>query len=680
MPRSNCTLARNATVVSTLAATLVTGLVAGCSGSTPSASSPTGPAGSTVRPVPGRALFAPFGGCDDVLAHLKSVATRNVGPYGLGAGGPMILAEARAADAASPVSAVPGGTSTTNTQEQGVDEGDQVETDGRMVYSVVDGRLRVVDTTAKAEVARVELPGGDHQLLLDGTRLVVVTNGWGSGGGVRPMPAGAARALPDVIGGDAGTTVAVYDVSAPASPTRQSVITLEGRLVAARSAKGVVRLVLHSSLGDRLPFEMPNKPGTDAERKATEANRKAIANSRLEDWLPRSFTEGVGGAAAPLKQALSCKDIGRPAVEAGLGLTWLASLPLGATTPTVVGSAGVVATGDIAYLGGDNLYVATTVFPDLPADADTRPVRPEPARTAVHAFGLGTGTAATYLASGAVPGTLLNSYAMSEFDGVLRVATTVEADGFGSASSSGVYTLRRNGDALAQLGAVTGLGRTERIYAVRYLGPLGYVVTFRQTDPLYVVDLRDPAAPRAVGELKIPGFSSYLHPLGDGRLLGIGQDATSDGRVLGTAASLFDVSDPSAPKRLASLRLAERWSQSEAEYDPHAFLWWAPAGRLVVPVSGDDGKGNYRSSAVVVSVGASALSRAGTVEHPAATPKAADGSSGSTVPDVAPVPEMTEQMRRSLVVGGQLVTVSPSGVKVSDLTSLATVAWIPFGA
>jgi hypothetical protein len=679
MHRTNRTLPRHATVVSTLAATLVAGIVAGCTGSSPTASAPTDPTGPTVRPLPGRALFAPFEGCDDLLSHLKAVATRNVGPYGLGPGGPMILAGARGDAESAPVAAAPSGTSTTNTQEQGVDEGDQVETDGRMVYTVVDGRLRVVDTVARAEIARVDLPPGDHQLLLDGTRLVVVTNGWG-GGGVRPMPAGAARALPDVVGGDAGTTVAVYDVSAPASPTRQSVVTLEGRLVAARSAKGVVRLVLHSSLGDRLPFEMPNKPGTDAERKATEANRKAIADSRLEDWLPRSITEAAGGAAAPLKQALSCKDIGRPAVESGLGLTWLASLPLGATTPTVVGSAGVVATGDIAYLGGDNLYVATTVLPEVPADADTRPVRQEPARTAVHTFGLGTGTAATYLASGAVPGTLLNSYAMSEHDGVLRVATTVEADGFGSASSSGVYTLRRNGDDLVQLGAVTGLGRTERIYAVRYLGPVGYVVTFRQTDPLYVIDLRDPAAPKAVGELKIPGFSSYLHPLGDGRLLGIGQDATSDGQVLGTAASLFDVSDPSAPKRLANLRLAQRWSQSEAEYDPHAFLWWSPAGRLVVPVSGDDGKGNYRSSAVVVTVGASSLTLAGSVEHPAAAATAVDGSSGSAVPGGAPVREMTTQMRRSLVVGGRLVTVSPAGVKVNDLASLAEVAWIPFGA
>ena len=124
-----------------------------------------------------------------------------------------------------------------------------------------------------------------------------------------------------------------------------------------------------------------------------------------------------------------------------------------------------------------------------------------------------------------------------------------------------------------------GLGRDERIYSVRFIGPVGYVVTFRQTDPLYTLDLSDPAAPKVTGELKITGYSAYLHPAGEGRLIGIGQEASEQGRVQGMQVSLFDVSDLSRPNRLAQYHVTH--ASSEAEFDPHAFLYW-PADQLLV--------------------------------------------------------------------------------------------------
>src|SRR5262249_36601897 len=148
--------------------------------------------------------------------------------------------------------------------------------------------------------------------------------------------------------------------------------------------------------------------------------------------------------------------------------------------------------------------------------------------------------------------------------------------GTGTAQSS-VYVLHQQGGTLGQMGHVDGLGTGERIYAVRFVGPVGYVVTFRQTDPLYTVDLRDPAHPKVIGELKINGYSAYLHPVGDNRLIGIGQEADANGRVQGTQLSLFDVSDPAQPKRLAQYHV--QFGHSEAEFDPHAFLYW-PADKL----------------------------------------------------------------------------------------------------
>ena len=112
----------------------------------------------------------------------------------------------------------------------------------------------------------------------------------------------------------------------------------------------------------------------------------------------------------------------------------------------------------------------------------------------------------------------------------MRVATTASDP---ASTQSYVTVLTDDGKALTTIGQVDGLGKGERIYAVRFIDTVGYVVTFRQTDPLYTIDLSDPTKPRVVGELKITGYSAYLHPIGDGLLMGVGQDATDQGRRLG---------------------------------------------------------------------------------------------------------------------------------------------------
>jgi uncharacterized secreted protein with C-terminal beta-propeller domain len=282
-------------------------------------------------------------------------------------------------------------------------------------------------------------------------------------------------------------------------------------------------------------------------------------------------------------------------------------------------------------------------------------VRPDPPTTLIHAFAL-AGTSADYQASGEVAGWLLNQFSMSALDGNLRVATTENANDFGSSSSSSVRVLQRDGTKLVESGAVTGLGKGERIYAVRFVGSLGYVVTFRQTDPLYVIDLHDVAHPVQVGELKIPGFSAYLHPIGDGLLLGIGQAMTNNGMGESTKLALFDVRDPSAPKQLADLNLASGYSP--AEYDAHAFLWWPDTRQVVVPVM-DFTVNSGAPVAEVIAVGADSLTAQGRV---------------------TPEPDMNGQAAvvRSLVVNGELVTVSNIAVQISALDTLQTRATVTF--
>ena len=159
--------------------------------------------------------------------------------------------------------------------------------------------------------------------------------------------------------------------------------------------------------------------------------------------------------------------------------------------------------------------------------------------TAIHKFDISSPLRTEYRGSGTVSGYLLSQWSLSEYRGVLRVVSTETPAwwGNGRESESFLTTLRQRGGELVQAGRIGGLGKGERVYAVRFAGDVGYAVTFRQIDPLYTLDLAVPERPRVLGELKIPGYSAYLHPVGEDLLLGIGQDATDEGRPLGTQVS-----------------------------------------------------------------------------------------------------------------------------------------------
>ena len=253
-----------------------------------------------------------------------------------------------------------------------------------------------------------------------------------------------------------------------------------------------------------------------------------------------------------------------------------------------------------------------------------------------------------------MPGELLSQFALSEEQGVLRAASTA---GFDDDAESLVTTLADRDGRLVQLGQVGGLGRGERIFAVRFLGDVGYVVTFRQVDPLYTVDLADPARPVVRGELKIPGYSAYLHPLGDDLLLGVGQNATDEGRTTGLQLSLFDVSDLANPARLAQLQIGEKYSGSEVEWDHHAFLFWPATGLVVLPVDSE----TFSGAAGFTVSRAGGIAALGQIAH-------AEGGRTAFAPPV----------RRAVVVGDRLFTISELGAEASTLGGLAETGWVAF--
>ena len=671
----------------TLAMTACTG------GGTPAIGPPIGHAPTAFRLVS-------YDSCADALGQLKRAAADYVTAYGIG-GGPIPLAagaaemapgaatDGRSAAAAPQQSQAYSGT---NTHEAGVDEPDVVKTDGRRIVTLMDGTLRVVDAATKRVTGELVLTDANQgrwyadQLLLDGDRALAI------GATSFPIAHPAATAEGSTAGGIASDVIAgpmtqstkltLVDLSG--SPRVLGSLELEGTFVDARAVGSLARLVIRSGPHLRWVYPSQDRP----ESAALRANRRILAQSTIDDWLPRYSLDG--SAPRPL---VGCGDISHPRRYSGLSMLTVLALDL-AGPFQAQDSVAVLADGQTVYGTSSSLYIADDhrfgfwPVPMRPAARVPGPAqRLAQPQTEIHKFDVSHAGKPRYVASGAVDGSLLNQYSLSEYAGHLRVATTKEqalgvepgpADGpqtsepmpDAAGTSSAVSVLVQRGDRLVPVGRVDGLGRGERIYSVRFIGPVGYVVTFRQTDPLYTLDLSDPSRPRVVGELKITGFSSYLHPAGDGRLIGVGQDADLNGRVQGTQVSLFDVSNPAGARRLDAFALPGGYS--EAEYDPHAFLYWAAEHLLVVPMWAQSAvDGSLQPTDKPMFGGALALrldgdrfTKLGFISHP--------GAAGITAYQRDP------SIRRSLVIGDTLWTISSSGAMATDIHALADQEWVPF--
>ena len=254
-------------------------------------------------------------------------------------------------------------------------------------------------------------------------------------------------------------------------------------------------------------------------------------------------------------------------------------------------------------------------------------------------------------------------------------------------SESYVTILKETDDGLVEIGQVGNLGKGERIYAVRFLGDLAAVVTFRQTDPLYTIDLSQPESPKVLGELKIMGYSAYLHPITDKLLLGVGQDALETGQTLGTQVSLFDISDLSKPTRIDQWRLPG--GSSETEFNARAFLHWLPEKLFVLPVvthqiatSNDDAF----AGAVALELNGQSLDERGRITHLKSDPKVTcqrwieerDNETEVERQHCWPDFDWRGTIQRSLIIDDQIHTLSSLGLLSSDLESMKPLSFLPF--
>ena len=628
----------------TLAATIT---VAGCTADTP-APPPVPPTfdASALRLVA-------FDSCAQLAEDLRKAAKEAVGPYGLpgesgnafrtGGGLPGGARDAAGLENAAPTAAKQAAPefSGTNVHEQGVDEPDIVKTDGKRIVTVSGGILRVVDAATRATTGKVSLDGQEYagaELLLAGDKALVLLSRGFAGYVVDK------RKFAEQTG---GPVLLLVDLAG--TPRVISRFEGEGRLVDARQTGNVVRVVLSSS--PRVSF--PDQPNQNDEKKRTDANRKAVDELEADAWLP-GWTITTGSDVR--KGKADCGQVSRPPAYSGTSMLSIHTFDLSASALSNGDPVSVVADGDTVYGTGTSLYVASDQRWRYELWRGRENSKPAAQETEIYRFDVSGAARPVYAAAGRVPGRPVNQYALSEWDGHLRVATTNE-----ETQKSAVRVLKQQGNKLDQVGVVDGLGKGERIYSVRFIGPRGYVVTFKQTDPLYSVDLSNPARPEVTGELKITGYSSHLQPAGDGRLIGIGQEADTDGRVQGTQVSHFDVSDPAAPKRLGQQQISG--GQSEAEYDPHALLYWPATNLLVVPITeyGTAATGPA-NAAMAMRVTDKGIAKLGMVNQPPG-----DGPERGYQPGI----------RRSLVIGDTLWTMSEYGLLASNLTTLSQVGWVP---
>ncbi|MEM5834798.1 MAG: beta-propeller domain-containing protein [Candidatus Aenigmatarchaeota archaeon] len=255
-----------------------------------------------------------------------------------------------------------------------------------------------------------------------------------------------------------------------------------------------------------------------------------------------------------------------------------------------------------------------------------------------------------YKVSGEVPGSVLNQFSMDEYNNHFRIATT---SSYGREVFNNIYTLDEN---LNILGKIENIARTERIFAVRFVGNKAYMVTFRRTDPLFVIDLEDERNPKILGELKIPGYSDYLHPYDETHLIGIGKDADEEGRELGVKVSFFDVSDFSNPKEVSKIVIGGKGSYTLASFDHKTFLFSKSKNLLVIPVSVAEDYIQKWQGAYVFNVSLEGINERGRIAH---TEKPYD---------------YEYEVKRALYIDDILYTISNKMIKMNNLEKLEELA------
>ena len=375
----------------------------------------------------------------------------------------------------------------------------------------------------------------------------------------------------------------MWDVSNRNAPQLQSSVELEGSYLAARMIQGRAYVVVQTFPAWIIPY-----------RDRADEKTLRSASPLFRTLTPAVAEDKKQRGDVPFQAVKSrCDQLGR---LTGLGdlSTWITVLATDAdkarSTYGTWNSVTHAGRGGTVYVSTQRIYVASTTYdyarpkPSAPIPNEDAPKPRSGVWSAILTFDLNSG-APTFGGLAEVDGSIINQFALDEFNGYLRVATTKgEMWATPTTSESLITVLDQD---LGRVGLLSGLAPGERIYSVRFMGQRGYVVTFRQVDPFFVFDLSQPASPQLLGYLKIPGFSDYLHPLDATHMLGVGKDTVEVGERVSTKGvklSLFNVADPENPQEEAVLVLGDSGTTTEVSYDHKAFLYHQGSGVIALPI------------------------------------------------------------------------------------------------
>ncbi|WP_158318819.1 beta-propeller domain-containing protein [Robertmurraya kyonggiensis] len=450
--------------------------------------------------------------------------------------------------------------SETNIQVQGVDETDIVKTNGSHIYQITDNKVNIIETTNGAKMKKLDpllfsKNFTPSQLFLHEDRLLVIGYSYEE---MNIKEEGSAKKM--IAPATDKTKAIIYNIADPSNPKEERTLTLDGYMVSARKIGSLVYLVTN-----QYPQYWILRENDEIDLRPRYSDSKVSDENLVVDYDDIQY---FPDSKEPNYTLISAFDLEKPDKEASV--------------TTYLGS------GDQMYMSTENLYLAVR-------DWGIRPLIDGPVEdrvnTTVYKFSI-DGLKVEFNSSTELEGSILNQFSMDEHNGYFRVATTEGESWNGeSPSSNNLLIFDEN---LKQVSSIEDLARGERIYSARFMGDRVYIVTFKETDPLFVIDTSEPESPKVLGELKIPGFSNYLHPYDENHLIGFGYDTksvtTKDSKeplILtgGVKLSLFDVSDMKNPKEKFTEIIGGRGTYSPLNYDHKALLFDKKKNLFAFPIN-----------------------------------------------------------------------------------------------
>ena len=476
-----------------------------------------------------------------------------------------------------------GSYSSTNIQEAGVDESDVTKTDGTYLYIARRDEVTIVRAAPAADenvVSRIDVSGTVDSLYLYNNLLIIFTIPEGTFWTTRPEQR-LIFGMPYWISTQAKTGVLIYDISNPSKPEKLKEVEIEGTLQSSRVVSGKLHVV-QQFLPELPAFDVDYNGSSNDQASTIEKNAQSLDSLTLTDLIPSYTVIDEGGQRSTEQPLMTYHNFYRPSIPEGGSIITITTFQLdNATLPFE--SIGFVGDTHVVYASTSSLYLIANNY-DCTTDTCS-------SHTVIHKFNL---TNMSDISSGTVPGWIVNQFSLGEYENVLRIATTDYTKDFSSFTNN-VFCLKATGGNLQVIGQIDDISSGEKIYSARFIGARGYLVTFVQVDPLITIDLSDPASPSIAGEIILPGYSTYIHPVDDTSIITLGMNTVEDaGFVLnnGVQLSLFDVSDIAHPDLVARVTIGDRGTDSEALWNHKAFTYFAQDHLIAFPVDLFEAAGN----------------------------------------------------------------------------------------